>query len=167
MLLQKKVSHDVDKMFENKNKHYRRNLTKQENEAIKWLADNDNLIIRNADKGGAVIVWGREKYEQEAYRQLHNTDYYLPLTSNPLEEIKEELGTILEHAKEEQWISKQEHDFLLPAHPRLAVFYMLPKVHKHPTNPPGRPIISNNDSISEPGSKYVDYYIKPFVTKLP
>lgn len=44
---------------------------------------------------------------------------------------------------------------------------MLPKVHKDPHNPPGRPIISNNDTISEPASKYVDFYIKPFVSKLP
>ncbi len=44
---------------------------------------------------------------------------------------------------------------------------MLPKVHKNLENPPGRPIISGNDSITEPCSKYVDYYIKPFVAKLP
>ncbi|KAJ8352459.1 hypothetical protein SKAU_G00239350 [Synaphobranchus kaupii] len=44
---------------------------------------------------------------------------------------------------------------------------MLPKVHKDFHNPPERPIISNNDTISEPASKYIDYYIKPFVSKLP
>lgn len=46
-------------------------------------------------------------------------------------------------------------------------FYMLPKVHKDLENPPGRPIISGNDSITEPASKYVDYFIKLFVTDLP
>ena len=44
---------------------------------------------------------------------------------------------------------------------------MLPKIHKNLTNPPGRPIISGIDSISEPASQYIDHFIKPFVFTLP
>lgn len=34
-------------------------------------------------------------------------------------------------------------------------------------NPPGRPIISGNESLTEPLSKYIDFHIKPFVSSLP
>ena len=163
----KKVSTEVDQLFENRSRPQRHNLTKKENEAIKWLSENDNLIVGPADKGGAVVVISREKYEKEAYRQLNDTEYYLPLPSFPLENMKEDLRTLLLYARENEWISKQEFDFLLPAYPRLPCFRMLMKVHKDALNPPGRPIISSNDSISEPASKYVDYYIKPFVSQLP
>lgn len=44
---------------------------------------------------------------------------------------------------------------------------MLPKVHKHLENPPARPIMSGNESITEPASQFVDFYIKPFVENLP
>lgn len=44
---------------------------------------------------------------------------------------------------------------------------MLPKIHKNLENPPGRPIISGNESITEPASKFVDSFIKPIVCKLP
>ena len=81
--------------------------------------------------------------------------------------MKKELEELLNTAKDQNWISKKEYDFLLCQHPRFASYYMLPKVHKNLQNPPGRPIISGNESITEPASKYVDYFIKPFVAKLP
>jgi len=54
-------------------------------------------------------------------RQLDNREYYQPLPSNPIEQIKSELEEMLEHAKDwnEDWISKKEHDFLQCKCPRL------------------------------------------------
>lgn len=44
---------------------------------------------------------------------------------------------------------------------------MLPKVHKNLENPPARPIIRGNESITEPASQFVDFYIQPFVENPP
>ncbi len=44
---------------------------------------------------------------------------------------------------------------------------MLPKIHKNLENPSGRPVISGNGSLPEPVSKYIDYFIKPFLQALP
>lgn len=49
----------------------------------------------------------------------------------------------------------------------MASFYLLPKIHKCVDNPPGRPVISGNESLTEPVSKYIDYFIKPFLPSLP
>jgi hypothetical protein len=46
----------------------------------------------------------------------------------------------------------------------LASFYLLSKVHKNLENPPDRPVISGSESLTEHISKYIDYFIKPFVT---
>lgn len=41
-------------------------------------------------------------------------------------------------------------------------------MHKEPKdNPPGRPIISGNGTLTEPATKYIDYFLKPLVRKLP
>ena len=48
------------------------NLTKEETETLKWLSTNENIIIKRADKGGAVVVWGRDQHITEAMRQLDN-----------------------------------------------------------------------------------------------
>ena len=41
-------------------------------------------------------------------------------------------------------------------------------IHKEPfDNPPGRPIISGIGTLTEPASKYIDSFIKPYVQQLP
>lgn len=162
----KKVSYEMDNIFASKKKkHF--NLSKDEINALDWLSTNDNLIIKRADKGGAVVVWGRDDYIKEALRQLQNCEYYQPLKFDPAEKIKTELMEILTFAKTEEWITQNEFEFLWSKEPRIPTFYMLPKIHKNLENPPGRPIISGNESITEPASKFVDYFIKPIVKDLP
>ena len=84
MLLQKKVNHDVEKLFSSSRGSPQSNLTAGERQAIEWLKNNDEIVVRGADKGGATIVWGKTQYIDESLRQLNDTHYYVPLSSNPI-----------------------------------------------------------------------------------
>ena len=42
-------------------------------------------------------------------------------------------------------------------------FYLLPKIHKNPKNPPGRPIVSVSGGPTERISPFVDHFIGPLV----
>ena len=64
-------------------------------------------------------------------------------------------------------LSTQCRDFLLDYKPRTPEFYMLPKIHKPQRPPPGRPIISGNDSPTERISQLVDHFLQPCVPTLP
>ncbi len=79
--------------------------------------------MKLADKGGAVVVWGREQYIQEGLRQLANPEYYLALTAYPLESMMIQLTNLLSTAKDNNWISQKEYDFLLCKDPRVPSFY--------------------------------------------
>lgn len=46
--------------------------------------------MRGADKGGASVVWGKKEYMAEALRQINDTQYYVPLSTNPIDLIKPE-----------------------------------------------------------------------------
>lgn len=162
----KKVSSEVDSLFQ-QNSHTHANLTKNEHEALQMLQDNDELVIKPADKGGATVIWSRQKYTTEAHRQLDNTNFYVRVMSNPLDKLKQELNGLLSRAMLNNWITKKEYEYLYASEPCLATFYMLPKVHKDLENPPGRPIISGIGTISEPLSKFIDFFIKPYVSTLP
>lgn len=51
------------------------NLTTTQLQTIKDLRSNPNIIIKPADKGGAIVVMATEAYKFEVYRQLHNLEY--------------------------------------------------------------------------------------------
>ncbi|KAF7642341.1 hypothetical protein LDENG_00259770 [Lucifuga dentata] len=163
----KKVDFDIENLFSTPGKTVRENLTKLQKQALDCLAKNESIITKPADKGGAVVVMDKDKYIEEALRQLNNPEYYHKLSSNPLSNTQEKLRGMLTTAKEEGWITKQEHDFLWCEHPRIPTFYMLPKVHKNVESPLGRPIISSNGSLTEPASQFVDFHIKPLAQQLP
>ncbi|CAJ0934348.1 unnamed protein product [Ranitomeya imitator] len=56
---------------------------------------------------------------------------------------------------------------LLPDFPVVPTFYILPKVHKDPRCPPGRPIVSGIGGLCEPACRFVDFYLQRCVESLP
>ena len=48
----------------------RYNISVKERKAIKNLRQNNNIIIKPADKGGAIVILNKEDYIKEGERQL-------------------------------------------------------------------------------------------------
>ena len=46
------------------------NLSKEEWDAIRSLADDRNVVIKRADKGSCVVIWDRNDYIKEAESNL-------------------------------------------------------------------------------------------------
>jgi len=61
------------------------NLTKKQRETLTELSTREDLIITQADKGGATVIWGIEEYLREAENQLNNEEFYLALLADPFE----------------------------------------------------------------------------------
>ena len=166
----KKVDFEIEKLFldpAGSDFKIKSNVTQSERLALDELSKNDSIIIRPADKGGATVVLSKEQYISEAERQL-NSKHYVKLPNNPLPVMQIQFHELLAKAREAQWISDNEFNFLCVEHPMLASFYLLPKIHKEPfDNPPGRPIISGIGTLTEPASKFIDSFIKPYVQQLP
>lgn len=96
----KKVDFDIERLFQSSNLRIRENLIKSQKLAIDHLAQNESIIIKPADKGGAFVVMDKDKYVEEALRQLNNQDYYQRLLSNPIDITKERLKELLLTAKD-------------------------------------------------------------------
>lgn len=47
------------------------------------------------------------------------------------------------------------------------MIYYLPKIYKHPTCPPCRPIVSGIDSVTSRVGRYIDFFLQPVVMKIP
>ena len=100
-------------------------------------------------------------------RLLEDRTTYAILPNDPTTKYKKLLVDIVKEGSSLQILNKKELDFLVPLAPRVPIIYYLPKVHKNPTNPPGRPIVSGIDSVTSRIGKYIDHYLQPLVKLVP
>ena len=106
------------------------NTTKQERKAMKSLKKNQDIIIKPADKGVAIIILNKEDYIKEGMRQLSNTNHYKEL-EEPEKTIKrfiQEVKESLDRAYLKDQIREDLHKILSRPHPRTSNLYLLPKI---------------------------------------
>lgn len=143
------------------------NITKEERLALQQLKKRKDLVIKEADKGGNVVIWPTDMYINEAKRYLGNKFFCVILPSDSTEILfKKKLDLLLTTATQLDIISKQERMFLTVDTATIPTFFMSPKVHKSLQEPPGRPFISGIGGLNEKVCQYVDYYLQPFVLQL-
>ena len=142
----------------------RLNISPEENKALISLKKRDDIIIKPADKGGAVVVWARDLYAMEIQRQLDNETYYKVDPSYSLDkDVNKIRKTINEFIKNG---SLEENATLLNVpNVRQPTFYVLPKIHKEDN--PGRPIVSAVSCPTAHISSYLDSIFQPLVQSLP
>ena len=122
------------------------------------------ITIKAPDKGGAVVVWRSDLYQQGAFRQLSNNSFYCKvendLTPSNQKLVKETVHDLI--SKQELPATAQN---LIITTPRTSVISFKPKIH-NPNNP-DRPIVSAYSCPRELISQYLDQIMSPFVKSLP
>ncbi|CAJ0957757.1 unnamed protein product, partial [Ranitomeya imitator] len=160
------VKNDVKKVLESIEKgnyHVRHNLSVEEKRALSTLKENKQIIIKPADKGGSIVVLDRDYYMREIRTQLRDLDTYQPIGNNPTFEISKEIKDLVTHYTTIGIIDTKLGDFLVKQHPVIPVFYTLPKIHKHPLKPPGRPIVASSESLLSPLAMTLEKILSPLV----
>ena len=143
------------------------NLKKDERDALHFFMSDDELIIKPADKGSAVVVWSNYDYLLVAKSQLHNTKVYEKWSGNPLQKVNNENKSVLRYKFNRKEIDKKLMDYLFIKRPLLGRFYLLSKIHKRTSNVPGQPVISNNGTATENISAFVDFHLKTIIPTVP
>jgi hypothetical protein len=171
-LLEKCISYRNNIAYVHLSNRHTDNLTRAERSAINTLGNDDSIIIKPADKGGAVVVMNRDCYMKEAFRQLYNVKYYVRIDAPLSASTTETLNSIIDEIQLSGFINDKQHDFLhvnVPSTTRA--FYLLPKVHKAYNKwpffnmPEGRPIVSDVNSETYNICQYIDYFLKPLACK--
>jgi hypothetical protein len=142
-----------------------KNLTTGEIKAIKQLKQlDDQIVLKKADKGSAVVVMDRDMYIKEAYTQLENPSFYLHLENDLTYQYNKEVLNFIDKMYENGEIDISVVNYMNEVECRTANFYLLPKIHKGIYPPPGRPIVSANGCPTEKISKLVDHFLNPAST---
>ena len=128
--------------------------------ALKNLSKRKDIIVKTADKGGALVVWRADLYQKEALRQLSDTSFY--------DKVDKDLTSTNQQIVKSTIIVKQELPAtaanLVVTTPRTSCIYFLLKIHK--PNNPGRPIVSVCSCPTELISSYLDKIMAPIVRSL-
>lgn len=120
-------------------------------------------MIKQADKGGALVLWDRAAYIEEGIKQLSDPNFYKPLDTDPTETHNNAINDLIDSFSKSGALTGDIAEALKTSSVRTPELYLLPKIHKktHPT--PGRPIVSGNGSPTEKISAFVDFIMKPYV----
>lgn len=140
------------------------NLTKAEEVALQHLKSRDDIVIKPADKGGAIVVWHKEAYLAEAEKQLQNPEHYRVGHEGIFNEERSTISSTIRDLTTSGQLPSSS-GLLKVTTPRQPRFYLLPKIHK--ANNPGRPIVSACSCPTEHIAILLDHVLQPFVEKLP
>ena len=155
---------DINNILNNHVTSMHSNTSSEDRNAIKRLQERKDIVIKPADKGGAIVVWRRDLYLQEALRQISNTDFYYPIENDPTPHQQDIItATVAELISQKSLPNSATN--LIQDNPRCSMFYLLPKIHK--VDNTGRPIVSTINCPTELISQYLDGIFFSLVTKLP
>ena len=112
-----------------------------------------------------------DNYITQCMAQLRDTNTYRPTDVYPMNDVKGQLSHTLALFKVQiESSNKRLYIFFRdePRHPRIPVFYGIPKVHKKFTHlPPMRPIVSQTLSILSPTAHFLDHILQPIARSYP
>ena len=119
---------EVIPLHPNENKNIKYNLSKPQQNCTTSLANDKNIIIKEADKGGATVIMDTSFYREQTDILLSNPDYYKQLEESPHKDIINGYPKYIEKYKSN--LTEKERDYLLNFESKTSNFYGLPKIHK-------------------------------------
>ncbi len=158
----------------------RDNLSKSEREAIKTIIHNDDVIIKEADKGSALCITNKEFYEQNMLEMLKDGYKYEETQHNMDSKIMCKIKHLIKlHI---QNLTKHENEYLTEVEVKTSNLYGLPKVHKSNViidaikqtetdyvechNPPDfkfRPIVAGPACPTHRLTNLIDIFLRPYI----
>lgn len=168
----------------NNQNNIKQNINKRERKAIQTLSNNSDIIIKEADKGGAVVIMNTKHYKEMAENTLKDENYYKRLERNPKQTEKINYNRLVD--KHERCLTDKEIDYLRTFEVKTSQFYGLPKVHKSKQIAEKcensndsyvvigevkdlklRPIIAGPSCQTNRLSNLIDILLKPLVKNIP
>ena len=98
------------------------NLSVEKLEALRNLKSSRDIIIKEAGKGSAVVVWDRKDYCREAYNHLDDAVVYEKLQQDSLSQVSDQVKEALQPLLDKGYISGKNVEYLVVSRPRLRSF---------------------------------------------
>ena len=120
------------------------NLTAEEQNALRQLKEDNDIIIKEADKGGAFVIMDTKYYQEQMDKMLGNTDTYKQLSHYKENDVKKKLEKFVK--KYSKCLTSSEQKYISSFDMKTSNIYGLPKIHKSKMI---------NDAITAQKSEYI------------
>lgn len=160
------------------------NISTAERKALQHLKEDNTIIIKEADKGGATVIMDRTYYKGKILALLNDTENYTELPNgNEDANIMKKIDKLTKEHK--QQLTNDEINYIKNFTYKTSNFYGLPKIHKSATikaaieeqnaeyvklDPPPdlkmRPIVAGPSSPTHRLSNFIDIILKPLCAKV-
>ena len=142
----------------------KRNIDKEEEQALKELKEDKDIVILKADKGNCTVIMDRPDNDQKINVLLNDNDIYSELVTkrNPLNNITKDVNGFVYQLLLDNKIKQDKYYWLHCSKAVMPRFYGLPKIHN--VNVLLRPIVSFVNSPTYNISKFLSIIIKPLMT---
>lgn len=169
-------------MFNNypkENKNIKHNITLEQRRALKSLSEDDSIIIKEADKGGGIVLMNTNFYKLKILEMLTDQSYYRSIPNSDQKHIFDLIKRLISCNGN---LTNHEHNFLLDFDCKTSTFYGLPKIHKckliqdackmqdseyievlDPLDLQFRPIVAGPNCETSRLSCCIDILLKPFL----
>ena len=164
----------------NHSKQPESNLKSKEWNGINQLKNNKSILIKETDKGGAVVIMNKEHYMRMVYSQLHDGMTYKRTDQSCDKKVMTNLTKLVQ--KYHNSLTKKEIDYLTKFNFNTSIFCGLPKVHKldkiaeavnaqhsecirviEPEDLTLRPVVAGPTCPTKRFSTFIDVIIKPLI----
>ena len=154
------------------------NLTKDETLALKTLSSDKSIVIKEADKGGAVVIMDASYYRNAVLKMLEDEEFYSETNSSMDNQTRKMINKLVE--EHEGCLYEEEADYLTNFKHNTSYFYGLPKIHKstviaeaveqqnaeyikvfQPSDLKFRPIVGGPNCPTQRLSHFLDIILKP------
>ena len=158
------------------------NITRNERKAIDNLAKDTSIVIKEADKGGGIVIMNKEFYKRKLLQMLDDKSFYKQIENQTTKDTMKKIKKVIGLAKE---ITRHELNYLLDFECKPSMFYGLPKIHKsqlinnkctqidgeylellEPEDLTFRPIVAGPACETHRLSNLIDILLKPFIEKV-
>ena len=154
------------------------NLSKVQRNLLKDLTANDKLKIVDADKNLGPVILTTRQFSTFAFQHLNDPQAYLRVSNNidPMKVLKLiQLDVEKFHKKlckkHPSWRKNSRIIITNITHTHFAKFKIMPKLHKRDINNNWngsiRPIVASPGSPTDGLSKWVDYCLRPYLSRFP
>ena len=162
------------------------NITLTEQQALNSLRNNSDIIIKQVDKGGGIVIMDVSYYVAKVNERLSNSKVYKKCKTKVINTAMNKVISFVENHQNYFDSKKCESRYIKFFDHKAASFYGLPKIHKSvciqqhmkntnnvymkmpaPTDLPFRFITAGPSSPTSKLSEFLDILLKPFLVIIP